>query len=130
MIGVGGFFRNRIKYLKTKRDELNVPDVDIASDQMDRLQLSPEEDLQFLQRCVIKTTDPVIIAAKLKSTQKLRAKMLLDANIDLRTSFPFFSSNPELVNSIFFSSNSYKILSILFSKIVCSGFCLQCKFHM
>lgn len=89
---------NRIKYLKSRRDELSVPDADFASDQMDQLQLSPEEDLQFLQGCVIKTTDPAIVAAKLKSTQKLRANMLLDASIDLRTSFPFFSSNPELVN--------------------------------
>lgn len=83
--------------MKTKRDELNV-DVDLASDQMDRLQLSPEEDLQFLKGCVIKTTEPAIVAAKLKSTQKLRANMLLDSSLDLRTSFPFFMSNPELVN--------------------------------
>lgn len=108
-MGVGGFFRNRIKYLKTKRDGLDMPDSDHVSDQMDQLQLSPEEDLQFLQMCVIKNTDPAVVLAKLKSTQKLRANMLRDPNIDIRASFPFFSSNPELVNFIFFTSNSYEI---------------------
>lgn len=94
-MGVGGFFRNRIKYLKTKRDEFDIPDI---SAQLDEMQLSPEEDLQFLQSCVIKNTDQAVVIAKLKSTQKLRSSMLRDPNIDLRAAFPFFFSNPELVS--------------------------------
>lgn len=100
LLGVGGFFRNRIKYLKTKHDELDTPDLDQVSAELTELRMSPEEDLQFLKSCVVKKTDPAVVIAKLKSTQNLRETMLRDANIDLRESFPFFLSNPELVNFI------------------------------
>lgn len=84
MLGTGGFFRNRIKYLKKKQDEHSSPDMDQVSDQLNELQMSPEADLEFLKSCVIKKVDPAVVVAKLKSTQKLREKMLRDANIDLR----------------------------------------------
>lgn len=100
MLGNGGFFNNRIKYLKTRRDDLDTPDIDQVSAQLNNIQVSPEEDLLFLKTCVVKNTDSAVIVAKLKSTQKLRQAMLRDANIDLRASFPFFISNPDLVNCI------------------------------
>lgn len=102
MLGRGGFFRNRLKYLKKKQNELDSPDIDQISDQVNELRMSPEEDLEFLKSCVIKKVDRAVVVAKLKSTRKLREKMLCDANIDLRASFSFFISNPELVNFIHF----------------------------
>lgn len=126
MLGIGGFFRNRIKYLKTKRDELDIPDIDQVSGQLNDIQISPEEDLLFLKNCVVKNTDPAIIVAKLKSTQKLRQTMLHDANIDLRVSFPFFISNPDLVNCVFFFHIYLnQNLFISFEKLDCIGFFLQ-----
>lgn len=137
MLGVGGFFRNRIKYLKAKHDELDSPDVDQVSTQLAVLQMSPENDLQFLKSCVIKNTDQAVVIAKLKSTQKLREAMLRDTNIDLRESFPFLFSNPDLVN--FFSCLSILWLTATFvslnlihfiEKIDRIGFRSQYKLHM
>lgn len=100
LLGSGGYFHNRLKYLKRKRGEFDLPDVDEVSDRLNDLQMSPEDALERLKSCIIKKTDPTVIIAWLKSTQKLREDMLRDENIDLRTSFPFFMSNPELVNRI------------------------------
>lgn len=97
LLGVGGNFHGRLKYLKSKRDESNVPNLDQVSGQLAAVQLSPEDDLQFLQNCVVKNTDQNVIIAKLKSTRHLRETMMRDANIDLRQSFPFLFTEPRLV---------------------------------
>lgn len=97
MIGHHGFFSTRLKYLKGKLNDLNTPAVDDVSNQMDELQLSPEDDLLFLKNCVIKNADRNVIIAKLKSTQHLRESMMQDVNIDVRESFPFFFAEPSLV---------------------------------
>lgn len=75
---------------------------DQVSSQLAQLQLSPEDDLQFLKSCVVKNTDQNVLISKLKSTQKLRENMMRDANVDLRVSFPFFFAEPHLVLFVHF----------------------------
>lgn len=97
MTGAQGFFSIRLKYLKSKHDGLNPMDPDEVSAQLAEIQISPENDLQFLKTCVVKNTTRNVIIAKLKSTQNLRETMMRDENVDLRESFPFFFAEPSLV---------------------------------
>lgn len=97
MIGHHGFFSTRLKYLKGRLNEPKALAADDLSNQMDGMQLSPEDDLLFLKNCVIKNADRNAIVAKLKSTQHLRENMMQDVNIDVREAFPFFFAEPSLV---------------------------------
>lgn len=100
LLGTNGFFNARLKYLKTKYNEVNNPTSGEISAHLADMQMStPEEDFQFLKSCVIKNTDQSIIIRKLKSTQILRHKLMQNLNIDLRTSFPFLFADPILVKS-------------------------------
>lgn len=80
--------------------ESSAQNIDNIEAQLAQVQISPENDLQFLKTCVVKNVDRNVILAKLKSTQKLRESLMRDENIDLRTSFPFFFAEPRLVCSI------------------------------
>lgn len=104
LIGYNGFLISRIKYLKSKKSKhlnrqsvANAQITEEITDRMSAVTLSPEDDLKFLKTSVIKHTEKGIILAKLKNTQKLRDQMMHDENIDLRTSFPFFFADPDLV---------------------------------
>lgn len=93
LVGRGGYFKNRLKYL---RDKCSI------ADRMEQITISenvsnPEEDLLFLKNCVVKNIERQIIIDKLNSTRKHRKEMLRAPETDIRTSFPFFLSNPELV---------------------------------
>lgn len=81
-----------------KFGEKNEPHLNGLSSQLSGMQISPENDLQFLKNCVIKNVDQDMLLAKLKSTQKHREELMRDENIDLRTSFPFFFADPHLVS--------------------------------
>lgn len=106
-MGAHGFFTIRLKYLKSKRCEPNTentPRTEQVSTEMGNLNLSPNEDLEFLKTCVVKNTDLSVLVRKLKCTQKLRENMMRDENIDLRTSFPFFFAEPNLVKIFYISA--------------------------
>lgn len=96
--------------MKKANNDKEVTDLDEASAQLSDIQISPENDLQFLKNCVLKNVNRNVLLSKLKSTQKHRETLMLDENLDLRTSFPFFFAEPHLVfilNNIsrqFFSS--------------------------
>lgn len=103
MVGHGGFFNNRIKYLTKKQNKSNTASCNNNDqDQSDEELSSPNDDLFFLNKCVVKTTDLNVIALKLNSTRELRKNMMRDAEVDLRESFSFFFAEPKLVT--FFES--------------------------
>lgn len=95
MLGVGGYVNNRLKYLVSKYKDPNAQE---APNQPDNIETTPEEDLLFLKNCVIKNTDVNVIIARLNSTRDLRKSMMKNRNVDLRESFPFFISDPQLVS--------------------------------
>lgn len=110
-MGTNGFFNARLKYLKTKYNEMNNPNLFEVSTELADMQMStPAEDLQFLKTCVVKNVDQSVIVRKLKSTQSLRHQMMQDSNVDIRTSFQFFFANPSLANflHLFLSSGIFK----------------------
>lgn len=74
------------------------PNAKDTSNQQNNTETMPEEDLLFLKNCVIKNTDMHVIISKLNSTRDLRKSMMMNQNIDLRESFPFFISDPKLVS--------------------------------
>lgn len=96
LIGRGGFFTNRLKYLRKKYNDKNLRD-DLENLQLVETSLGPEEDLMFLKNCVIKNTDQKVIVAKLNSTRVHRQEMMRAPKVDLRESFPFFLAEPQLV---------------------------------
>lgn len=114
LTGANGFLHIRLKYLKSKYDELNRVDSDEISTQLAETQISPENDLEFLKTCVVKNADRNAIIIKLKSTQKLRERMMRDENVDLRESFPFFFADPSLVLFLIFERKTFYINKWLF----------------
>lgn len=54
--------------------------------------------LQFLKTCEIKTTDRQMIIDNLNNCRHYRSELMNDENSDIREHFPFFLSNPGLVN--------------------------------
>lgn len=95
MLGVGGYVNNRLKYLVSKYTD---PKAQEIQTQQNNTESTPEEDLLFLKNCVVKNTDIQIIISKLNSTRDLRKTMMMNENIDLRESFPFFMSDPKLAS--------------------------------
>lgn len=93
MLGAGGFFNNRLKYLISKLD------ANIKPTEPTQTQTSREEDLLFLKNCIIQNTDLNVIVSKLNSTRSLREGMMTNVDIDLRECFPFFFVMPGLVSS-------------------------------
>lgn len=73
------------------------PNAQEAPNQQNNTETTPEEDLLFLKNCVIKNTDMNVIISKLNSTRDLRKRMMMNQDVDLRESFPFFISDPKLV---------------------------------
>lgn len=95
-MGKGGFFTNRLKYLKSKYNEKK-PSNEAQELSMVELSLGPEEDLFFLKNCVVQNTDEKVIVAKLNSTRTLRREMMRVPEVDLRELQPYFLSAPQLV---------------------------------
>lgn len=108
-----GFFSARLKYLKTKYNEVNNQNsVEVTSQLSDMRLSTPEDNFQFLKTCVVKNTARSEIIRKLISTQTLRHETMQDPNVDLRTAFPFFFADPILVKILHFLC--LRILTILF----------------
>lgn len=59
---------------------------------------STAEDLEFLKSMFVINQSKDLIKKKLKSTLDARVEMVKDVECDLLEQFPFFFSNPELVN--------------------------------
>ncbi|XP_031617244.1 uncharacterized protein LOC116337077 [Contarinia nasturtii] len=94
LLGVGGYVNNRLKYLTSKYTDPNAKEV---PNQQSDIETTPEEDLLFLKNCVIKNTDVSIIISKLNTTRDLRKNMMMNQDVDLRESFPYFFTDPKLI---------------------------------
>lgn len=102
MVGSGGLFCNRVKYLQKQKRSANKDINENLEEQQDlsnsMVMRDGKEDFEFLKSVIIDQTDVEILKQKLGSTRSFRANMLQDKNIDLRENFPFFFSHPNLVS--------------------------------
>lgn len=106
LLGENGYFTRRIKYIKSRKAnrqrELNATLASNHEISFDSNEISldqQKEDLDFLKYCVIGNADENVLVERLNTTRELRRKLMSDENSDIRTNFPFFFSNPELVNT-------------------------------
>lgn len=59
---------------------------------------SVKEDLEYLKSALVNTQNMETFRTKLKATLDCRMEMVRDLHVDLLENFPFFFSNPEMVN--------------------------------
>lgn len=102
MVGNGGVFCNRLKYLQKQKRSAQTDIHENLDEQQDLsnsiVMRNAKENFEFLKSAIIDQTDLEILKQKLNSTRSFRANMLQDKNIDLRENFPFFFSHPSLVS--------------------------------
>lgn len=94
-----GWFRRRINYLNKCRNQINASKQQIEDDnEMTDPATTEKEDFEFLKNVIVNDSNLNLIIEKLNSTRKLRQRMLLAKETDLREHFSYFFSHPKLVS--------------------------------
>lgn len=112
-MGDNGWMNARLKTVRNARNKLNrsvanhsTSNVTANTQDMDNVDEIGDEtaanEVTHLKSFNISEFNSEVFLQKLNSTRKYRNKMLLDRAIHLNEQFPYFFTQPQLVNSLYF----------------------------
>lgn len=102
--GDKGWLNARLKHMRDVQRKLEKNNAEndsiINESQLNEsvLEVTAQADIVFMKSMVISDDKMDILLQKLNSTRKFRQAMVLDKSIHLKEQFPYFFTNPELVN--------------------------------